>query len=172
MNKHISWFSIGVGSIVALGAVGAVAQPSSAATVQVTCQTNTNTPTVVLSPDKADTKQSIAFLNFLPKYFSPQDAVQNCQSTARNMQVLYATGSGKYLTTDKVNGRSVVCTVERRGMSCDHDNAQVLFSLRPSDNPTQALYDMLGNDFKPAKPLDSRTVGRIYTATKPFWWPF
>jgi hypothetical protein len=57
-------------------------------------------------------------------------------------------------------------------MGCNHDRAQVLFALKATDNPAQALYDMLGNDFKPAKPLDARTVGRIYTATKPTWWPF
>lgn len=172
MKKKTFWFSVGAAPIVALGSVAGLAHPSQAASVQVACQTNTSTPTVTVTLAQAGAPQTVSILNFLPKYFSPQEAVKNCQNAANNLQPLYASNNGSYLTTGKLSNQTVVCAVERRGMSCNHDRAQVLFSLKPSADPAQALYDMLGNEFKPVKPLDSRTVGRIYTETKPSWWPF
>lgn len=172
MKKQTFWLSIGAVPIVTFGSVVALAQSGSAADVKVTCQTSASAPTVVVTLAKAGAAQNIPILNFLPKYFSPDTAVQTCQSTATRLQTLYTTGNGEYLTTDRLNNRPVVCAVERRGMSCNHESAQVLFSLKPTDNPAQALYDMLGTDFKPAKPLDARTVGRIYTGTRLRWWLF
>ncbi|BAY23159.1 hypothetical protein NIES2100_29230 [Calothrix sp. NIES-2100] len=172
MNKWQWWLSMGTVPILALGAVAALSAPSKASNVQVTCKTNASTPTVVLTLIQAGTAKDYTMLKFIPKYFSSTDAVEDCQNTAKTLQNIYDTGSSKYLTTDKLKNQPVVCAVERRGIGCDHYSAQVLFSLKPADNPSQALYEMLGKDFKQAQRPDVRTISRTYTETKPFWWPF
>ncbi|MBW4672744.1 MAG: COP23 domain-containing protein [Desmonostoc geniculatum HA4340-LM1] len=158
--------------ILALGVILAVSAPSRANNVEVTCKTNASTPKVILSLAKDGTAKDYVMLNFLPKYFWLGNPVQNCQNTAKSLQTIYDTDSSKYLTADKLNDQSVVCAVERRGIGCNHYSAEVLFILKPIDNPSQALYEMLGSDFKQAKPSNLRTLSRTYTNTKPPWWPF
>ena len=172
MNKWQSWLTIGTAPVLALGAVAAFSVPSKASNVQVSCNTNASTPTVVLTLVQDGTAKDYTILKFLPEYFSSVEAVQNCQNTAKTLQTVYDTGSSKYLTTDKLQDQPVVCAVERRGIGCNHYSAEVLFSLKPTDNPSQALYEMLGSDFKQAQRPDARTISRTYTETKPFWWPF
>ncbi|MFN6568139.1 COP23 domain-containing protein [Dendronalium sp. ChiSLP03b] len=172
MNKWQSWVTIGTTPILALGAIAALSAPSTASNVQVTCKTNASTPMVIVTLVKDGTAKDYPILKFIPEYFSDADVVQNCQNAAKNLQVAYNTGDFKYLTTDKVNDRPVVCAIERRGIGCNHYSAQVLFSFKPTSNPSQALYEMLGSDFKQAQPPDVRTISRTYTDTKPFWWPF
>ncbi|MCF2149506.1 COP23 domain-containing protein [Desmonostoc muscorum LEGE 12446] len=172
MNNWQSWATMATAPILALGVIVAVSAPSRANSVQVTCKTNASTPKVILSLVKDGSPKDYMMLNFLPKYFSTVNAVQNCQNTAKTLQNIYDTDSSKYLTADKLNEQSVVCAVERRGIGCNHYSAQVLFILKPVDNPSQALYEMLGSDFKQAKPSNLRTLSRTYTNTKPFWWPF
>ncbi len=172
MNKWQSWVIMGTAPILTLGAIVAVSVPSRANSVQITCKTNDSTPKVILSLAKNGTPKDYMMLNFLPKYFSAVNAVQNCQNTAKSLQAVYDTGSPKYLTADRLNDQPVVCAVERRGIGCNHYSAQVLFFLKPVDNPSQALYEMLGSDFKQAQRSDTRTLSRTYTDTRPFWWPF
>lgn len=172
MNKWQSWITMGTMPILTLGAVAALSMPTRASNVQVTCKTNASTPMVVVTLIKDGIAKNYPILNFLPQYFSAVDAVQNCQNAAKNLQVAYDTDTYKYLTTDKLDDRFVVCAIERRGIGCNHYSAQVLFSFNPTDNPSQALYQMLGNDFKQAQPPQVRTISRTYTDTKPSWWPF
>lgn len=171
MNKWQSWVTMGTAPILALGVILAVSVPSRANNVQITCKTTDGTPKVILSLAKNGTRENYMMLNFLPKYFSRVSAVQDCQNTAKSLQAVYDTGSSKYLTADKLNEQAVVCAVERRGIGCNHYSAQVLFVLKPVDNPSQALYEMLGSDFKQAQPSDARTLSRTYTDTRPWWWP-
>lgn len=172
MNQWQSWVTMATAPIWAFGAIALLSAPSKASNVQVTCKTNASTPTVILTLVNAGTAKDYTILNFLPEYFSATDAVQNCENAATTLQAMYDTGSSRYLTTDKLNDQPVVCSVERRGIGCNHYSAQVLFSLQPTANPAQALYEMLGNDFKQAQRPDARTISRTYTDTKPFWWPF
>jgi Circadian oscillating protein COP23 len=172
MNKWQSWLTIGITPMLALGAVVAVSSPSKASNIQVACKTSTSTPTVVLTLVQGGTAKDYTILNFLPEYFSAADAVQKCENTAKSLQTIYETGSSKYLTTDRLNNQPVVCAVERRGTGCDHYSAEVLFSFKASENPSQVLYEMLGRDFKQAQRPDARTISRTYTDTKPSWWPF
>ncbi len=172
MNNRQSWATMATAPILAMGVMLAVSVPSRASSVQVSCKTDTTTPKVIVSLVKDGSTQSYTILNFLPKYFSAMNGVQNCQNTAKSLQNIYETGDSEYLTGDRLNDQSVVCAVERRGIGCNHYNAKVLFTLKPVDNPSQALYEMLGSDFKQAKPSNTRTLSRTYTNTKPFWWPF
>ncbi|MDZ8052357.1 MAG: COP23 domain-containing protein [Aulosira sp. ZfuVER01] len=172
MNKWQSWVTKGTAPILALGAIAALSQPSTASNVQVTCNTNASMPAVIVTLSKEGKRQDYTILKFLPRYFSAADAVQDCQNTAQSLQAVYDTGNSKYLTTDKLNNQPVVCAVERRGIGCNHYSAQVLFRFKPTDNPSQAFYEMLGKDFKQAQPADVRTISRTYTDTKPTWWPW
>jgi hypothetical protein len=174
MNKRLSWITIlGVSSILASPAVAVVAQPSKVAyTMKVTCKTDTAIPTVVASFSEQKSVKDLNILSFPPEYFSSQAAVQNCEKTAQTLQALYQTGHAKYLTNDKSNAQPVICAVERRGVGCNHYSAQVLFALNEKVNSSQALYQMLGSDFKQSQPPDSRTVGKIYTDIKPRWLRF
>jgi len=174
MNKWQSLVNIGTVPILALGAVAAFSAPSQASDLQVSCQENASTPTVIVTLSKEGTAKNYPMLNFLPEYFSSADAVQNCQNTAKSLQAIYDAGGSMYLTSDKLNEQSVVCAVERRGIGCNHYSAQVLFSFQPQNHPSQALYEMLGSDFKQAQRPDARTLSRTYTQTRPrfLWWTF
>ncbi len=175
MNKRLSWVRIWMAQILAYCSVFAVlSQPSTAAkTMNIVCKTDNSTPTVVATPNQKETAKDVTILSFLPQYFSPQDAVQNCQNTAKTLQALYDTDNANYLTNDKLNSQPVICVVERRGIGCNHYSAQILFALDQKINPSQALYNMLGQDFKQSQPPNSRTVSRIYSDIKPTrWWQF
>jgi hypothetical protein len=147
------------------------AQPSLAAPATVSCQTD-DIPAVVAVASESGRSQKVNLLSFLPQYFSPESAVQNCQTAAATLQALYNRGQVNYLASDTIDGKSTVCAVERRGMSCDSQKAQLLFTLAPNVDPSQALYDMLGSQFKGTQRPDSRTVSRIYTDIKPRRWFF
>lgn len=171
MNKTPFWTA----PILALSFVATFTQPSKANTANISCNTNSSTPKVIASSQ--ETGKDLTILNFLPEYFSPKDAVQNCQNTAKTLQSLYNTERANYLTNDKVNSKPVICVVERRGIGCNHDSAQILFSLASTVNSSQALYKMLGSDLKQSQPPDARTVSRIYSDIKPksnghHWWFF
>ncbi|KAB8331906.1 hypothetical protein SD80_020505 [Scytonema tolypothrichoides VB-61278] len=173
MNTKQLWTT----PMLALGFVASLTQPSTANTANITCNTNASIPTVIASPAEQGTGKDVTILSFPPQYFSPKDAVQNCQNAAKTLQTLYSTDRANYLTNDKVNSKPVVCVVERRGLGCDRDNAQVLFTLASGVNSSQALYEMLGSNFKQAQPPDARTVSRIYSDIKPKsngrrWWFF
>ncbi|BAZ49019.1 hypothetical protein NIES4103_16300 [Nostoc sp. NIES-4103] len=172
MNKWQSWATMGTMPILTLGAVAALSMPSRASNVQVTCKTNTSTPTVIVTLVKDGIAKDYPIFNFISQYFSATDAVQSCQNAAKSLQVAYDTGSSQYLTTDKLGDQPVVCAIARRGIGCNHYSAKVLFSFKPTDNPSQALHEILGSDFKQAQRPDVRTISRTYTDTKPFWWPF
>jgi hypothetical protein len=158
--------------LLALGGLGVLTQPSTASSANVVCDTHTATPTVIATLSRQGSSEDVPILNFLPQYFSSQEALNNCQNTANTLQSLYERDNVKYLTSDKLNDKAVVCAVERRGIGCDHYSARVLFTLNQAANPSQVLYDMLGKDFKQASPPNSRTVSRIYSDIRPSWWPF
>jgi hypothetical protein len=165
-SKNLFWAS----SMLSLVALGVFTQPSTANNIKVTCDTDSPTPMVKASFFKNNSSKNITVLNLLPEYFSPSEAVQNCQDAASRLQSLYDMGSGNYLTTEDINGTPAVCAVKRRGTGCDHYGSRVLFTLKKKDNPSQALYNMLGSDLKQFSPLNSRTLGRIYADIKPSFW--
>lgn len=172
MSKRQSLAAVLTAQAIALGTQAAFTQPSYSATVRIACAPQGSTPTITANFSKLGRTQNITMLSFLSKYFSPKDAMQNCETTAKTLQTLYNTGNIKYLSSDTLQGQPVVCAVERRGIGCDSDSARVLFTLDQKSDPSKALYDMLGSDFKQSPPPALRTVSRIYTDIKPSWWPF
>lgn len=159
--------------VLALGATISLPEPGAASTTNVVCNTNASTPAVIVTVSEEDRSEEVTMLNFVSPYFSAQAALEHCQATATTLQALYDRGEMNYLASDTVNGQPTVCAVERRGIGCNSDRAKVLFSLDRHIDPTQALYDMLGSQFKQSQRPDSRTVSRIYTDIKPRnWWPW
>lgn len=158
---------------IALATIISFPQPGQASnTIKVTCEQQTSTPTVIATLSNQERSQVTPILSFLPEYFSPQEATANCQNTASKLNTFYNQNQMNYLASDTVNQQPVVCAVERRGLSCDSYNSEILFSLVKPVSPTKLLYDMLGKDFKGSQLPSSRTVSRIYTDLRPFWWPF
>ncbi len=140
--------------------------------IDIICDTQSDTPTILGVVSNEYRSQDTKILSFLPKYFSPEAALEQCQSTATTLKKLYSTGKMNYLSSDSLKGKPTVCVVERRGVACDSYNSQILFSLNESVDPSQVLHDMLGEGFKESQLPNLRTVGRIYTNIKPSWWPF
>ena len=165
-SKNIFWTT----SLLTLGTLIVLTQPSTANSIKVTCETESSTPMVRASFLESNSSKNITVLNFLPQYFSYSEAVENCHDTASYLQSLYDTGSGNYLTTEDINGKPAICAVKRRGTGCDHYSSRVLFTFNTKDNPSQALYNMLGSDLKQISPLNSRTLGRIYADIQPSFW--
>ena len=172
MKKWKPLVSVAAAPAIAACAVASVAQPSQASSLEVFCKTTDAIPEVVARPNQKDTPLTI--LAFLPKYFAADEALQQCQSTATTLQSMMTQSSLEFMASDTVNGLPTVCSVERRGVGCDSFGSQVLFTLSESVDPSQALYDMLGSNFKQGDRPDPRTVSRIYTriGRSRGWWPF
>jgi hypothetical protein len=146
---------------------------STATSIKITCNQQTDIPTIITTLASRERSYDIPMLSFLPEYFSPEAASTNCGTTATALQILYDDHKMNYLASDTINEKPVVCAVERRGLGCDSYNSQLLFSLEKTVSPTKVLYDMLGSDFKSSQLPSPRTVSRIYTDLRPsWWWPF
>ena len=171
-NWHISTLKLLTISTIPLLTMSALVAPSSANSLDIACKTDTSNPTIVASVQKKGTATEATLLQFLPQYFSSEDAISNCQTTANKLQKLYQTNSVNYLASDTLNnGQSVICAVERRGSSCNSYSSEILFTLAKGTDPSSALYDMLDNTIKQSYPRpDSRTVSRIYTDITPSIW--
>ncbi|NJK55136.1 MAG: hypothetical protein HC939_03725 [Pleurocapsa sp. SU_5_0] len=140
--------------------------------VNVSCEQKASVPTVTATLSNQNVSQVTSILSFLPQYFDTSQAVQQCKNTAEKLHNFYSQNRMNYLASDTVKGNPVVCAVERRGLSCDSYNSDILFSLDRSISPSELLYNMLGEDFKGSKAPSARTVSRIYTDLRPLWWPF
>lgn len=140
--------------------------------VEVTCDRQGTVPRVIATLSNKGISQTTSILSFLPQYFSAEEANSLCQDTASKLNIFYNQERMNYLASDTVNRQPVVCAVERRGLGCDSYNSEVLFSLTEPVNPTELLYNMLGENFKGSQIPSSRTVSRIYTDLRPQWWPF
>ena len=172
MNKQLV---MAIMAPVAIGATAGLSSPSMATTtdaavrLSTTCDTAASTPTLMLTFAGENRLENVPMLSFLPKYFSPQQAVQNCQDAAETLQGLYQNDSVQYLVSDRIGTQPVICAVERRGVGCNHYNAQILLTLDQTTDPNLALYDMLGSEFKQSEPPASRTVGRMYADIERPW---
>lgn len=173
MNTRKTRFLLWTTPVLVGSAIAASIQPATAAPANIACKTDSSTPKAIATISEQGKTKEVAILSFPEQYFSSQAALANCQKTATTLQALYSKkGGAQYLTAEKLDRQTVVCAVERRGMGCDRDSAKVLFAIEKEANPSQVLYDMLGDDFKQAQPPSSRTVSRIYSDIQPSWWPW
>lgn len=159
-------------SIIAIAGSNFLAKPASASLVSVSCEQQANVPTVTATLSNQSASQVTSILSFLPQYFEPEQASNLCQSSAQKLDSFYSQNRMNYLASDTIEGKPVVCAVERRGLNCDSYNSDILFALERPVSPTDLLYNMLGDNFKGSQSPSSRTVSRIYTDLRPLWWPF
>ncbi|MGF1590673.1 MAG: COP23 domain-containing protein [Pleurocapsa sp.] len=147
-------------------------QGGTASAVEITCDRQADVPTVIATLSNQQAAQITPILSFLPQYFSAESASILCSNTAEKLNAVYGQGQMNYLASDTIDAKPVVCAVERRGLACDSYNSEVLFSLNEPVDPTELLYNMLGDNFKGSQLPSSRTVSRIYSDLRPLWWPF
>ncbi len=168
-----SLIALGTTPLIALISLGLLAkQGQTANLVNVTCDQQAAAPTVIATLSNQKISQITPILSFLPQYFSVSEALVECQNTAEKLNTFYQQGKMNYLASDTINEKPVVCAVERRGLGCNSYNSGILFSLSEPVSPTELLFNMLGSNFKGSQLPSSRTVSRIYTDLRPFWWPF
>lgn len=168
-----SYLAIVTTPLIALAGSVFLALPAQAnSLVNVTCKQKASVPTVIATLSNQNVSQVTSILSFLPQYFETSQALKQCQNAADKLHTFYNQNRMNYLASDTIKGKPVVCAVERRGLSCDSYNSDVLFSLNQPISPGELLYNMLGEDFKGSKAPSSRTVSRIYTDLRPLWWPF
>ncbi len=140
--------------------------------IDLSCNLQGSIPTIAITFSKQSSSQTSPILSFLPQYFSSEEAEDRCQSTAKKLNAIYSNGKMKYLASDTIAQKPVICAVERRGMRCSNYSSEILFSSNKAIDPTELLYNMLGDNFKGSDPPSSRSVDRIYTDLRPQWWPF
>jgi hypothetical protein len=168
-----SYLVIFISPLIALvGSVFLTTSGYASGLVAVTCEQKISVPTVVATLSQESASQTVSILSFLPQYFTPPRALEQCQNTANKLNAFYNQDRMSYLASDTIKGKPVVCAVERRGLSCDSYQSDVLFSLDQPVPPNELLYNMLGDNFKGSNIPLSRTVSRIYTDLRPLWWPF
>ena len=168
----LTYLARAIVSAMAVAGATFLTAPAAASVVSVSCEQKADVPTVTATLVNDSVSQITSILSFLPKYFEPSQASQLCQHAAAKLDTFYNQNKMNYLASDTVAGKPVVCAVERRGLSCDSYNSDILFSLDRSVSPKELLYNMLGDDFKSSQSQSSRTVSRIYTDLRPLWWPF
>ena len=118
---------------------------NAARVIKVVCDTTLDSPTVTATLSNPESSLSEAervdrkteVLSFPSQYFSAKEASISCQKTAKSLQNYYTNNRMNYLASDTINGKPVVCAVERRGISCDGYRSEILFSLDKPVNPSQ-----------------------------------
>ena len=82
---------------------------------------------------------------------------KRCQAVSERFENYRQQGILVHLTTGRMNGLPVICTAKKVGASCDG----LLYTLKPGQNPTKTLRDLLDVRTKARGPLNE-TTGRLY----------
>lgn len=82
---------------------------------------------------------------------------RRCQEVSQRFETYRQQGRLTYITTGRINGLPVICTAPKAGANCDG----LLYTLKPSQNPTQALRRMLDVRYN-ARGAMNESAGRLY----------
>ena len=85
------------------------------------------------------------------------DQSKRCQVVSARFEQYRKQGSLQYLTTGRMNGQAVICTAASKGGACEG----LLYTLKPGQNPTKTLADLLDVRTKAKGPLNE-TTSRLY----------
>ncbi|ABM79592.1 COP23 domain-containing protein [Prochlorococcus marinus] len=85
------------------------------------------------------------------------DQSKRCQVVSARFEQYRKQGSLQYLTTGRMNGQAVICTATSKGGACEG----LLYTLKPGQNPTKTLADLLDVRTKAKGPLNE-TTSRLY----------
>lgn len=98
------------------------------------CRSINGVPTTVIQSDRWGERQIIRWV--VDYEF---DAKRRCQETTNRLNKFFRKG-GLYITHGVINGQPVICTTDKVGNGCK----ELLFTLKPSDDPEAVLEDLFG----------------------------
>ena len=82
---------------------------------------------------------------------------KRCEAVSERFELYREQGRLKYLTTGRMNGQPVICTTDKDGGACDG----LVYTLKPDQDPTQTLKDLLEVKTLKRGPLNE-TTPRLY----------
>ena len=88
---------------------------------------------------------------------------KRCQAVSDRFEQYRQQGRLSYLTTGRINGQPVICSAKSDGGACDIGlpNNGLLYTLKPGQDPTKTLRDLLAVRSMAKGPLNE-TTGRLY----------
>jgi hypothetical protein len=84
---------------------------------------------------------------------------RRCQDVSQRFNTLHSQGSLEYLSTGRMNGMPVICAATAKGGGC----SGLLYTLKPGQNASQTLKNLLAVRVKATGPL-TETTSRPYIA--------
>lgn len=84
---------------------------------------------------------------------------RRCGEVSQRFNTLHQSGSLKYLTTGRMNGMPVICAARSEGSGCV--DGGLLYTLKPGQNASQTLRNLLAIRVKATGPL-TETTSRPY----------
>lgn len=117
--------------------------PSAAQTVNFFCA-KTKLENIPATIARTPTRGNVEFIRWESKHFiaSGYDPVTRCLQVSERFQKLWDKNLLKYITYDRLNNYNVICVSLEENTSCIQDG--LLLTLRPEDNPRNALKQILG----------------------------
>lgn len=94
--------------------------------------------------------------NFTSDGWSPE---RRCQDVSQRFNTLHSQGALQYLSTGRMNGMPVICAAAVKGNGC----SGLLYTLKPGQNASQTLKNLLAVRVKATGPL-TETTSRPYIA--------
>lgn len=84
---------------------------------------------------------------------------RRCQDVSQRFNTLHSQGALQYLSTGRMNGMPVICAAAAKGGGC----SGLLYTLKPGQNASQTLKNLLAVRIKATGPL-TETTSRPYIA--------
>ena len=84
---------------------------------------------------------------------------RRCQDVSQRFNILHSQGALQYLSTGRMNGMPVICAAAAKGNGC----SGLLYTLKPGQNASQTLKNLLAVRIKATGPL-TETTSRPYIA--------
>jgi hypothetical protein len=84
---------------------------------------------------------------------------RRCQDVSQRFNTLHNQGALQYLSTGRMNGMPVICAASSKGSGC----SGLLYTLKPGQNASQTLKNLLAVRIKATGPL-TETTSRPYIA--------
>jgi hypothetical protein len=94
--------------------------------------------------------------NFTSDGWAPE---RRCQDVSQRFNTLHSQGALEYLSTGSMNGMPVICAAAAKGSGC----SGLLYTLKPGQNASQTLKNLLAVRIKATGPL-TETTSRPYIA--------
>jgi hypothetical protein len=88
---------------------------------------------------------------------------RRCGEVSQRFNNLHQTGSLKYLTTGRMNGMPVICAARSEGTGCVEGG--LLYTLKPGQNASQTLRNLLAIRVKATGPLTETTSRPYFSLT-------